>query len=74
MGTVMKQNTPSYDIGFTTGTKYAEQTASHMLSSNRVSAAAHAHYVQASRAITVDQAAFEKGWQDGYQAYFDGII
>jgi hypothetical protein len=44
MGAVMQQNTPSYDIGFNTGAKYAEQTASHMLSSNRVSAA-HAYTI-----------------------------
>ena len=74
MGIVMQQHTPSYDIGFTTGAKYAEQTKSHMLSGNRVSIAAHAYYAQASRAITIDQAEFEQGWKDGYQAYFDGII
>ena len=68
------ERSSSYEIGFNTGAEYAEQTKSHMLSSSRVSAAAHAYYIQASRAITVDQADFEKGWQDGYQAYFDGII
>ena len=74
MDTIMQQHTPAYDVGFTTGAKYAEQTKSCMLSSSEVSAAAHSYYVQARRAINVDQADFERGWQDGYQAYFDGII
>lgn len=70
------QQTPqsdSYVIGFNTGAKYAEATKSHMLSSNRVPAAAHAYFIQASRAISVEQEDFEKGWQAGYQAFFDGI-
>lgn len=74
MGIVMQQHTPSYEIGFNTGVKYAEQTESHMLSSIEMPIAAHGYYVQASRAITVNQTDFEQGWQDGYQAYFDGII
>ena len=74
MGTVMQQRTPSYDTGFTTGAKYAGQTKGHMLSSSEMPVAAHSYFVQASRAMSVEQAAFEQGWQDGYQAYFDGII
>lgn len=74
MGTIMQQHTPSYDIGFTTGAKYAEQTKSHMLNSSEVPVAAHNHYVQARRSITVEQTDFEQGWQAGYQAFFDGII
>jgi len=54
--------------------KYAEQTKGHMLSSVEMPVAAHNYYVQASRSITVEQADFEQGWRDGYQAFFDGII
>ena len=68
------EHSPSYETGFNTGARYAEQTASHMLSSSEMPVAAHNYYVQASRAITVDQADFESGWKAGYQAYFDGII
>ena len=74
MSTVMQQRTPDYDVGFTIGVKYAEQTKGHILSSSEMPVAAHSYYVQASRAITVDQAEFEQGWTDGYQAYFDGIV
>ncbi len=74
MGTVMQRYTRSYDIGFTTGAKFAEQTKGHMLSSSEMPVAAHSYYVQASRSINVDQEEFEQGWQAGYQAYFDGII
>ena len=70
----MKQQTPSYEIGFITGAKHAEQTRGPMLSSSEVPGAAHRYFVQVSRAMSVEQAAFEQGWQDGYQAYFDGII
>lgn len=74
MGVVMQRHTPSYEIGFTTGAKYAEVTNGHVLSSSERPVAAHSYYVQANRAISVEQADFEAGWQDGYQAYFNGII
>jgi hypothetical protein len=74
MSAVMQQRTPSNDIGFTTGVKYAEQTKGYMLSSVEMPVAAHNYYVQASRSITVEQTDFEQGWRDGYQAFFDGII
>lgn len=77
MSAVSLQQTPqldSYLIGFSTGAKYAEQTKGHMLNSSEMPVAAHNYYVQASRAITVEQADFEQGWRAGYQAYFDGII
>lgn len=68
------EHSPSYETGFTTGAKYARETQSRRLSSDEMPVAAHNYYVQASRAITVDQADFESGWKAGYQAYFDGII
>ncbi len=74
MNTIMQQHTPSYKIGFTTGAKYAEVTNGHMLSSSERPVAAHSYYVQANRAISVEREDFETGWQDGYQAFFDGII
>jgi len=73
MDTIM-QRTPSYEIGFTTGAKYAEVTNGHMLSDSERPVAAHSYFVQANRAISVEREDFEQGWQDGYQAYFDGII
>ena len=68
------QQSDSYVIGFRTGAAYAKETASHMLSSERVSVAAHDYFIQASRAILVEQEDFEQGWKAGYTAFFDGII
>lgn len=70
----MQQRTPSYEIGFATGAKYAETTRAHILSDSEREVAAHSYYVQASRAISVKQEDFETGWLNGYQAFFDGII
>jgi hypothetical protein len=74
MGTVMQQRTPSYDIGFTTGGKVCRANKRPHAQQQRSASSSTQLFGTASRAMSVERAAFEHGWQGGYQAYFDGII
>lgn len=76
MSTVVQQNghTQDYELGFMSGAGVAERTQDRQLSSVELRFVAHGHYIQASKSVVVKQEDFERGWVDGYHAYFDGIV
>ncbi len=71
---VRQQSTPSYDLGFTSGARAADAVKDNHLSVAELAFVAHARYVQASKGTVIVRDEYERGFVDGYQAYFDGII
>lgn len=71
---VQQQPTPSYYLGFTSGARAADAVKDNHLSGAELAYAAHARYTQASKSAVIVCDEYERGFVDGYHAYFDGII
>ncbi len=66
--------TQSYELGFASGARAAQQTPGHQLSCAEMRFVAHSFSVEASKSVIVDRAEFERGWQAGYLSYFECIL
>jgi hypothetical protein len=77
MSTAMQecnQHTPDYELGFASGVIYAHLTRDRMLREAEQFFVAYAYFARESKSGVLVCEDFVKGWQDGYRAYFDGIV
>ncbi len=66
------QHSPDYERGFAAGAIHAEMTKGPMMGRANQFFCAYSYYVRERGVLSC--ADFLQGWQDGYKAWFAGIL
>lgn len=69
-----RQRSQDYEIGFWSGAIHAFLTRRCVLSKPEQELTAYRYFMQEIKLGALWREDFMRGWQAGYQAYFDGIV